>query len=87
MPNLNFLNQIPPGGWLPIPPEFGRIPVACQVFGMSRSRLYELAARGLIRIIKDGNKNAVVDFSSVREYYATCPAADIKVPSLVQLGE
>jgi hypothetical protein len=61
-------------------PEYGRIPEACRRFGLSRSRLYLLAGEGLVRFIKAGNAT-LVDLGSVRDYLATCPAAQVRPPN------
>jgi excisionase family DNA binding protein len=58
-------------------PEYGRIPEACHRFGLSRSRLYLLAGEGRVRLIKVGNAT-LVDFGSVHDYLASCPAASIR---------
>jgi len=58
-------------------PEYGRIPAAVARFGLSRSRLYVLAADDLIRFIKDGG-TTLVDFGSVREYLKSLRPAEIR---------
>ena len=58
-------------------PEYGRIPEACRRYGLSRSRLYLLAGEGLVRFVKVGNAT-LVDFGSVRDYLASCRAAQIR---------
>lgn len=65
----------PPGGSVACP-EFGRISMACQMFGYSRSSLYRDAAQGHIRLIKRG-RTTLVYFASVRAYLATLPEACI----------
>lgn len=61
-------------------PEYGRIPEACRRYGLSRSRLYLLAGEGQIRFVKVGSAT-LVDFGSVRDYLARCPAASVRRPS------
>jgi hypothetical protein len=60
-------------------PEYGRIPEACRRYGLSRSRLYLLAGEGWVRFVKVGNAT-LVDFGSLRDYLAACPAAKIRAP-------
>jgi hypothetical protein len=57
-------------------PEYGRIPIACRHYGLSRSRLYLLAGEGLVRFVKVGNAT-LVDLKSVRDYLAACPPARV----------
>jgi hypothetical protein len=57
--------------------EYGRIPLACRRYGLSRSRLYRLAAEDLIRFVKVGSAT-LVDFDSVRSYLASCEKAQIR---------
>jgi excisionase family DNA binding protein len=57
--------------------EYGRIPQACRRYGLSRSRLYRLAAEDLIRFVKVGSAT-LVDFASVRSYLASCEKAQIR---------
>ena len=79
MPNLNELNEsMPLGGSASASPEYGRIPAAVARFGVSRSRLYLLAASGLVLFIKDGG-TTLVDFASVREYLKSLPTAEIRL--------
>ena len=58
-------------------PEYGRIPEACRRYGLSRSRLYLLASESRVRFVKVGSAT-LVDFGSVRDYLASCPAASIR---------
>jgi hypothetical protein len=62
-----------------VAPEYGRVPTACRHFGVSQSRLYLLAAAGLVRFVKIGTAT-LVDFASVRDYLASCPTAPISSP-------
>jgi hypothetical protein len=59
--------------------EYARIPEACRRYGLSRSRLYLLAAEGLVRFIKVG-KATLVDLGSVRVFLENCPAASVVRP-------
>jgi excisionase family DNA binding protein len=83
--NLNHLNSSLPGekshlGHLAA--KYGRIPAAVARYGLSRSRLYLLAAEGLIRFVKVG-KATLVDFESVDAYMASRPAAEIHLSKQV----
>ena len=62
-----------------VQPEYGRVPEACQRYGLSRSRLYLLAGEGLVRFVKVGSAT-LVDLGSVRAFLASRPAADIRAP-------
>ena len=54
-------------------PEMVPLPRAPQIFGLSRSGLYRLAADGSIRMVKMGSRT-LVDAASVRAFLATLPA-------------
>lgn len=54
-------------------PEMVPLPRAPQVFGLSRSAFYRLAADGKIRMVKMGART-LVDAASVRSFLATLPA-------------
>ena len=58
-------------------PRFGRMPGAKRYSGMSRSKLYELAAEhpGLFK--KLGDQITLVDFDLLDEILAALPAADL----------
>jgi hypothetical protein len=60
-------------------PRFGRIPIAESYSGVSRSRLYELAAAtpGLFR--KNGTAT-IVDFDVLDQILDSLPHAEIKAP-------
>jgi hypothetical protein len=66
-----------------IPPEareYGTTATAEQIFGISRTRQYMLAAKGEIRFIKEGGtKRTLVDFASVRRYLALQPETKINI--------
>ena len=66
-----------------IPPEareYGTIATTEQIFGISRTRQYMLAAKGEIRFIKEGgSKKNLVDFASVRRYLAGQPQAKLNI--------
>jgi len=54
-------------------PEMVPLPRAPQVFGLSRSAFYRLAADGKIRMVKMGSRT-LVDAGSVRAFLSTLPA-------------
>jgi hypothetical protein len=62
-------------------PEMVPLPRAPGVFGLSRSRLYLLAAEGRIRMVKCGSRT-LVDAASVRGYLATLPAVTLRGATL-----
>jgi len=53
-------------------PEMVPLTRAPQIFGLSRSALYRLAAAGKIRMLKMGVRT-LLDAGSVREFLATLP--------------
>ncbi len=60
-------------------PRYGRVPHACRRYGWSRSGLYRLAGKGLIRLVKlDGT--TLVDCESADTFMAGLPAACIRAP-------
>ena len=60
-------------------PRYARIPQACRRYGWSRSGLYRLAGKGLIRLVKlDGA--TLVDCESADAFMAGLPAASIRAP-------
>ncbi len=60
-------------------PRYARIPHACRRYGWSRSGLYRLAGKGLIRLVKlDGT--TLVDCESADAFMAGLPAASIRAP-------
>ncbi len=58
-------------------PAFARVPLACELSGLSRSGLYRELGAGNIRAVKH-NSSTLVDMSSVREFLDTLPAATIR---------
>lgn len=58
-------------------PEFAPIPTIVARFGLSRTRLYELAADGRVRFIKAGSRT-LVDVASVRALLASLPPARLR---------
>lgn len=58
-------------------PEMVPLPKAPNIFGLSRSNLYRLAASGEIRLLKIGSRT-LVDAASVRDFLATLPEANIR---------
>jgi hypothetical protein len=79
MPNLNHLNSALPGEVAHLAPEMARIPVACGLFGVSRSWLYREAGAGRVRLLKLGTRT-LVDIASLRAALASLPAAAIRPP-------
>jgi predicted DNA-binding transcriptional regulator AlpA len=63
---MNYNSNIPAAEMVPLP----RAP---QVFGLSRSAFYRLAADGKIRMVKMGSRT-LGDAGSVRSVLATLPA-------------
>jgi hypothetical protein len=60
-------------------PRYARVPHACRRYGWSRSGLYRLAGKGLIRLVKlDGT--TLVDCESADAFMAGLPAASIRAP-------
>ncbi len=60
-------------------PRYARVPHACRRYGWSRSGLYRLAGKGLIRLVKlDGA--TLVDYESADAFMAGLPAASIRAP-------
>jgi excisionase family DNA binding protein len=60
----------------PTAAEMAPLPHVPGLFGLSRSRLYRLAAEGRIRMVKVGSRT-LVDCASVRAFLATLPEASI----------
>jgi excisionase family DNA binding protein len=57
-------------------PRYAPVDRACELLGFRRSKLYELAGDGLIRMIKVGSRS-VVDMEAALAYMATLPVARI----------
>lgn len=57
-------------------PRYAPIPKACDLLGFRRSKMYELAGAGSIRIIKVGGRS-LVDMEIALAYMATLPIANI----------
>lgn len=57
-------------------PSYAPIPKACDILGFRRSKLYELAGAGAIRIVKVGGRS-LVDMEAALAYMATLPLARI----------
>ena len=63
----------------PVNPRYARIPAACRRYGWSRSGLYRLAGKGLIRLVKlDGT--TLVAWDSADAFMAGLPAASVRAP-------
>lgn len=57
-------------------PRYSPIPQACEILDFKRSKMYELAGAGAIRIIKVGGRS-LVDMQAALAYMATLPLASI----------
>jgi excisionase family DNA binding protein len=60
------------------PPLFGRIPDVRRIFGLTRSRTYELLTAGHIAAVKDG-RALLIDLRSVERYLNDRPKAQLRV--------
>lgn len=63
-------------------PRYAPIPKACDLLGFRRSKLYELAAEGSIRIVKVGGRS-LVDIEAALAWMATLPVASI-APAVIR---
>jgi excisionase family DNA binding protein len=54
-----------------------RLPTVQKVYGLTRTRIYELIGAGVFRAVKDG-RALLIDVASVEEYLARLPAAVIR---------
>ena len=66
-------------------PRYSPIPQACQILGFQRSKMYELAGLGAIRIVKVGGRS-LVDIEHAIHWMATLPLANIASPSIAVPG-
>ncbi len=57
-------------------PRYAPIPKACDLLGIGRTKLYDYAGQGLIRIVKAGGRS-LVDIDHALGWMATLPAASI----------
>ena len=57
-------------------PRYAPIPKACDLLGFRRSKLYELAGEGAIRVVKVGGRSQV-DIDAALALMATLPTASI----------
>lgn len=57
-------------------PRYAPIPLACKILGFQRTKMYELAGAGAIRIVKVGGRS-VVDMAVALAFMATLPLANI----------
>jgi excisionase family DNA binding protein len=57
-------------------PRYAPIPKACDLLGFRRTKLYELAGAGSIRIVKVGGR-ALIDMEHALAWMATLPTAAI----------
>jgi excisionase family DNA binding protein len=60
-------------------PRYAPVSAACDYLGFRRSKLYELAGAGVIRIVKVGGRS-LVDMEYALAWMATLPAAAIAPP-------
>lgn len=57
-------------------PRYASIPKACDLLGIGRTKMYDYAGNGLIRIIKVGGRS-LVDIDAALAWMATLPTASI----------
>jgi len=57
-------------------PKYAPIPQACEILGFKRSKLYELARQGNLRIIKIGSRS-LVDIDHALKFMESLPEADL----------
>ena len=57
-------------------PRYAPVSQACSILGFQRTKLYELAGNGLIRIVKVGGRS-LVDMEAALAWMSTLPTADI----------
>ena len=69
MPTNNFQPQ----------PRYGRITQVTRAYGINRSRIYELLAKGRISAIKEG-RSTLIELASVDAYVASLPKATVRLP-------
>jgi excisionase family DNA binding protein len=60
-------------------PRYAPIPKACDLLGFRRSKLYELAGEGAIRLVKVGGRS-LVDMEVALAWMASLPTAAIAPP-------
>jgi len=67
-------------------PRYAAIPKACDLLGIGRTKLYDYAGQGLIRIVKAGGRS-LVDIDQALRWMATLPTADIAPQTRKPVGE
>jgi len=67
-------------------PRYAPIPRACDLLGIGRTKLYDYAGKGLIRVVKAGGRS-LVDIEQALAWMATLPAAEIAPQSRKAAGE
>jgi hypothetical protein len=60
-------------------PEYARISDVVNLYGVTRTRLYEEAGAGNIRMVKFG-RQTLVDLASLRAFMQCLPEAKIRTP-------
>jgi excisionase family DNA binding protein len=61
----------------PVEMKRARLPTVQKVYGLTRTRIYELIGAGVLRAVKDG-RALLIEIASVEEYLARLPAAVIR---------
>jgi len=67
-------------------PKYAPIPQACEILGFKRSKLYELARQGNLRIIKIGSRS-LVDIDHALRFMESLPQADLSDSNRGQRAE
>lgn len=57
-------------------PLYATVPNAVVILGIGRTKIYDYAGRGLIRIVKVGNRS-LVDIDHALSWMSTLPLAEI----------
>ena len=65
-----------PTSGLGVLPRYAPVSQACSILGFQRTKLYELAGDGSIRIVKVGGRS-LVDMEAALVWMSTLPTADI----------
>jgi excisionase family DNA binding protein len=66
-------------------PRYAPIPKACEILGFRRSKLYQLAGEGSIRVVKVGGRS-LVDMEAALAFMARLPNASIAPSSKPSAG-
>ena len=71
------MQTVPNNNRVATQPRYAPTRKCAAIFGLSRTRQYNLAGQGKIRIVRvDGR--SLVDLESVERYLASCPPANIR---------